>query len=299
MSARYASYLPAEARRRTFRAVNPLLNLEPSWNVAPTQMAPVVRRHPETGERQLDLLQWGLLPYFTKDSVRARRPINARAETVATSRMFRRAFELRRAIVPADAFYGWRVVEGGKQLYAICRPVGPMAFAGPWAGFRWSDGNVTRSFTIITTNATPDVADLHDRMPGDPGTGGIGRSGWAIRHRCCIHHQPEGCGSGRWIGGSTARGTTAGVVGGDRRDWIKLIPKRSSWTQRRGIIQGPWDEDLGRRTSHPVRRQRLGIGTTLDPTVCAAAGDTTLLKSCGETFHSRPSSAMTVTVFLL
>jgi putative SOS response-associated peptidase YedK len=91
MCGRYASYLPAEAMRRTFRTVNPLLKLEPSWNVAPTQMAPVVRRHPETGERHLDLLQWGLLPHFTKDPVHARRPINARAETVATSGMFRRA----------------------------------------------------------------------------------------------------------------------------------------------------------------------------------------------------------------
>ena len=108
MCGRYASYLPAEAVRRTFRTVNPLLNQAPSWNVAPTQMAPVVRRHPETGERHLDLLQWGLLPYFTKNPVHARRPINARAETVATSGMFRRAFELRRAIVPADAFYGGR-----------------------------------------------------------------------------------------------------------------------------------------------------------------------------------------------
>jgi putative SOS response-associated peptidase YedK len=166
MCGRYASYLPAEAMRRTFRTVNPLLNLEPSWNVTPTQMAPVVRRHPEAGERHLDLLQWGLLPYFTKDPVHARRPINARAETVATSGMFRRAFELRRGIVPADAFYEWRVVEGGKQPYAISRQDGqPMAFAGLWEGFRWPDGTVTRSFTIITTNASPDVAELHDRMP--------------------------------------------------------------------------------------------------------------------------------------
>jgi putative SOS response-associated peptidase YedK len=69
--------------------VNPLLNPELSWNVAPTQMAPVVRRHPETGERHLDVLQWGLLPYFTKDPVHTRRPINARGETVAMSGMFR------------------------------------------------------------------------------------------------------------------------------------------------------------------------------------------------------------------
>jgi putative SOS response-associated peptidase YedK len=129
-------------------------------------MAPAVRRHPETGERHLDLLQWGLLPYFTKDPVHACRPINARAETVVTSGMFRRAFELRRAIVPADAFYEWRVVEHGKQPYATARQDGePMAFAGLWEGFRWPDGNVTRSFTIITTDASLDVAELHERMP--------------------------------------------------------------------------------------------------------------------------------------
>jgi putative SOS response-associated peptidase YedK len=153
--------------RQTFRTVNPLLNLEPSWNVAPTQLAPVVRRHPETGERHLDLLQWGLLPYFTKDPVHARRPINARAETVATSGMFRRAFELRRAIVPADAFFEWKkVVASSKQPYAIARQDGqPMAFAGLWEGFRWPDGTVTRSFAIITTAANAEIAELHDRMP--------------------------------------------------------------------------------------------------------------------------------------
>jgi putative SOS response-associated peptidase YedK len=166
MCGRYASFLPAEAMRRTFRTVNPLPNLDPSWNVAPTSFAPIVRRHPETGERHLDLLQWGLLPYFTKDPVHARRPINARAETVAKSGMFRRAFELRRAIVPADTFYEWRVVANGKQPYAIARHDGqPMAFAGLWEGFRWPDGTVTRSFAIITTAANAEIAELHDRMP--------------------------------------------------------------------------------------------------------------------------------------
>jgi putative SOS response-associated peptidase YedK len=166
MCRRYASFLPAEAMRRTFRTVNPLPHLDPSWNVPPMSFAPIVRRHPETGERHLDLLQWSLLPYFTKDPVHARRPINARAEAVAKSGMFRRAFELRRAIVPADTFYEWRVVANGKQPYAIARHDGqPMAFAGLWEGFRWPDGTVTRSFAIITTAANAEIAELHDRMP--------------------------------------------------------------------------------------------------------------------------------------
>jgi hypothetical protein len=38
---------------------NPLPNLAPSWNVAPTSDCAVVRRHPETGAQHLDLLKWG------------------------------------------------------------------------------------------------------------------------------------------------------------------------------------------------------------------------------------------------
>ena len=114
MCVRYASFLPAEAVARLFRIVNPLPNLPPTWNMAPTQDAMVVRRHPESGERHLDLLKWGLLPFFTKDPVHAKRPINARAETVMTSGMFRSAFARRRCIVPADAFYEWKAIEGGK-----------------------------------------------------------------------------------------------------------------------------------------------------------------------------------------
>jgi putative SOS response-associated peptidase YedK len=108
----------------------------------------------------------GLLPNWTKEPTKAQRPINARAETVATSGLFRGAFKTRRCIVPADAFYEWRAEEGGKQPYAIARQDGePMAFAGLWEGYRWQDGTVTRSYTIVTTNANGNVVDLHNRMP--------------------------------------------------------------------------------------------------------------------------------------
>src|SRR5215472_14685789 len=74
MGGHYADFLPAEAMARIFGTVNPLPNLAPSWNVAPTLDAAVVRRHRETGTRHLDLLTWGLLPYWTKEPSKARRP---------------------------------------------------------------------------------------------------------------------------------------------------------------------------------------------------------------------------------
>ena len=149
-------------------------DMEHGTNAGYDGCAPASRK----GERHLDLLKWGLLPYFTKDPVHAKRPINARAETVVTSGMFKSAFARRRCIVPADAFYEWKPVEGGKQPYAIARIDGqPMAFAGLWEGFKWPDATVTRTFTIITTYANEVVGELHDRMPVilEPK---IGRHGW-------------------------------------------------------------------------------------------------------------------------
>jgi putative SOS response-associated peptidase YedK len=169
MCGRYASYLPPEAIARIFRTVNPLPNIDPNWNMAPTLDAMVVRRHPQTGERHLDLLNWGLLPYWTKgDPKQARRPINAKAETVATLPTFRDAFARRRCLVPAGAFYEWQRVPGEKtkQPFAIARQDGqPMAFAGIWEGWRGEGGEVLRTFAIVTTDANQVMAPIHNRMP--------------------------------------------------------------------------------------------------------------------------------------
>lgn len=169
MCGRYASYLPPEAVARIFRTVNPLPNIEPNWNMAPSLDAMVVRRHPQAGERHLDLLNWGLLPYWTKgDPRKARRPINAKAETIATLPTFRDAFARRRCLMPASAFYEWQPVPGQKtkQPFAIARQDGqPMAFAGLWEGWRGEGGEVLRTFAIITTDANQVMTPIHNRMP--------------------------------------------------------------------------------------------------------------------------------------
>ena len=166
MCGRYASFLPVEALASLFSTRNPLPNLAASWNVAPTQSAAVIRRHPESGERHLDLLQWGLVPHFTRDLKAARCPINARSETAAGSAMFRGALTSRRCLVPANASYEWQTVTGGKQPYAIARRDGTaLAFAGLWAGWRSPKGETLRSFTILTTAANATMQRLHKRMP--------------------------------------------------------------------------------------------------------------------------------------
>ena len=166
MCGRYASFLPAEALRALFNTENATPNWEPTWNMAPTRDAPVVRLHPETRVRHLDLLRWGLVPHWAKDPKAVRQPINARAETLATSPMFRDALERRRCLVPADAFYEWQATDAGKQPYAVARADGqPMVLAGLWEGWRGADGSVMRTFTIVTTNANTILRPLHERMP--------------------------------------------------------------------------------------------------------------------------------------
>src|SRR5476649_2849671 len=81
MCGRYAAILPAESIAALFQTIGPLPNWAGTWNMAPTRDAPVIRRHPETGERHLGLLRWGLVPHWIKDLKEARQPINARGET--------------------------------------------------------------------------------------------------------------------------------------------------------------------------------------------------------------------------
>jgi len=166
MCGRFSSTLSADFIRRLFGTTGDLPNLGPSWNLAPSQEALVVRRHPDEGTRRLDALKWGLVPHFTKDLKEARKPINARAETVASSRMFGSAFAARRCIVPAGLFYEWRTVGAAKQAYAITRAdETPLAFGGIWEGWRSPDGAVLRTFAIVTTAANREMSTLHERMP--------------------------------------------------------------------------------------------------------------------------------------
>ncbi len=166
MCGRFASQLPPELLRRAFAALGDIPNTPPSWNIAPTQPALVLRRHPATGERRMHALHWGLVPHFTKNLKTCKRPINARSETAATSPLFRGALAARRCLVPADAFYEWRAMPDGKQPYAIARADGaPLAFAGLWESWRDPSGELLRTFTIATTAANPDIEHLHHRMP--------------------------------------------------------------------------------------------------------------------------------------
>jgi len=164
MCGRYVITSTMEAIRRLFEVLESP-NLQPRYNVAPTQDVPVVRRQ-EDG-RHLAQLRWGLIPAWAKDASIGARMINARAETVAEKPAFRSAFRQRRCLVVTDGFYEWRKAsDGGKQPYFIALVEGgPFAFAGLWETWRGPDGEPVESCSVVTTEANDRLRELHHRMP--------------------------------------------------------------------------------------------------------------------------------------
>ncbi len=165
MCGRYSLTSPPEAMYLLF-GLRELTNLAPRYNIAPSQDVPVVRTG-ENGVRELAMLHWGLIPSWAKQRDFGAKTINARAETVAEKPSFRAAFKKRRCLIPADGYYEWVKVGGGKQPYRFSRKDGGVfALAGLWEHWQDpADGETVESCSIIVREAGPMTAPLHHRMP--------------------------------------------------------------------------------------------------------------------------------------
>lgn len=137
---------------------------QPKWNVAPTHLVPVVTG--PRGRRSARYMSWGFVPWWEKGAKPKSRPINAKAEGVATSGMFKGAFARHRCVVPATGFYEWTTEPDGKQPWLFTRVDGqPLALAGLWERWRPEGGPALDTFCVLTTAANADTRPVHDRMP--------------------------------------------------------------------------------------------------------------------------------------
>lgn len=142
--------------------------LAPRYNIAPTQeVAAVLAVLKQGGQRQLQMLRWGLIPSWARDHRIGNRLINARSETAAHKPAFRSAFRKHRCLVLADGFYEWRRKGQQRQPYLIRMSDGsPFGIAGLWE--QWvdpEDGEVVQSCTLLTTGPNDVLEPIHDRMP--------------------------------------------------------------------------------------------------------------------------------------
>jgi putative SOS response-associated peptidase YedK len=143
--------------------VEPRLQVQPRYNVAPTQDIVVVMQN---GKPHLDMVRWGLVPSWAKDESVGSRMINARAETLAEKPSFKRLLQTRRCLVVADGFYEWKQERGSKTpMYITLKEKDPFAFAGLWDAWKSPDGQLLRTCTIITTEPNDLLAEIHNRMP--------------------------------------------------------------------------------------------------------------------------------------
>ncbi len=164
MCGRYALFGPKSRSRDVRDYLGGLDAFEPRYNVAPSQMMPIVRL--AEGEPTVVEARWGLVPHWAKDSKIGYKTINARSETLATKPAFRDAYRQRRCLVPASGYYEWQARAGGKQPYYFTSRDGALlAFAGLWERWRPQEGEPLISYTIVVCAPNPLASDIHDRMP--------------------------------------------------------------------------------------------------------------------------------------
>jgi putative SOS response-associated peptidase YedK len=136
--------------------------------------------------RHLDVLKWGLVPYFTKDLKKARRPISVCLETIARSGISAQRTPSG-ALCRLPFITNGAAIPDGNAAFAIGRIDGdPVAFGGVWEEWSTPDRETLRTFATTTTDANSQLAAIQDRMPviiesedwplwlgesdGDPGT---------------------------------------------------------------------------------------------------------------------------------
>lgn len=147
--------------------------LTPRFNIAPTQLVPVITQ--SGGRRILSQYQWGLVPFWVKDLKASRPMINARAETLSEKPFFKTALSRRRCLIPADGFFEWQAPPPGqskKQPLWIhlkndqSKTTGPKLFAFAGLFDCWKGGETPLyTCTIITTSANEAISPVHERMP--------------------------------------------------------------------------------------------------------------------------------------
>ena len=165
MCGRFTLIAPGEAIAELFDLTE-IPSIVPRYNIAPTQPIAAVRLSPSSGARELSYFHWGLIPRWAKDTKIGSRMINARSETAAEKPSFRTAFKYRRCLVPADGFYEWQKLNGGKQPVRIQMKSGdPFAIAGLWEHWISSDGSEIESCILMTTEPNELLGVVHNRMP--------------------------------------------------------------------------------------------------------------------------------------
>lgn len=162
MCGRNSVFIAQEQLEERFDAQVVYDEYQPRFNLAPHQPHPVITNE---APDEVTAYRWGLVPQWMDDPSDGF--INARSETADEKPAFRDAWEERPCLVPSTGFYEWQTANGGpKQPYRIHRPDEPaFAMAGLWEPQHNADDTLPGTVTILTTEPSAVMQDIHDRMP--------------------------------------------------------------------------------------------------------------------------------------
>jgi putative SOS response-associated peptidase YedK len=137
------------------------ISMASRFNIAPTQMVPVIR------PKALTFARWGLVPHWNSPiSEIPSGYINARIENISNKPSFRDAFSKYRCLIPVSGYYEWKVIKGIKQPYFISlRGSKIFSLAGILSCWRNEQGEEFTTFAVVTTQANEDLSSIHERMP--------------------------------------------------------------------------------------------------------------------------------------
>ena len=165
------------------RKVDDLPPMPPGYNNTPGTFQPVVRLDEETSEREMVLMEWGLVPYWSD----IHRMISncARDDKLTSGGAWIKPFQQRRCLIPGEFFYEWEVLGPEEKRRKVTKPWAValkddrlFSFGGIWD--RWKDrdtGNVLESFAIVTVDPNEVLEPFHNRCPL------MGRRGAVAPHR--------------------------------------------------------------------------------------------------------------------
>jgi putative SOS response-associated peptidase YedK len=143
-------------------------NWIPHFNIAPTDLAPVITNEPS---RTLTQMRFGLMPFWAKPKRQGAKQgpanmINARVETIAQKPAYKKALTTRRCVIPVNGYYEWQKIGNHKQpLYIHAKNGAPIPLSGVWERWTTRDGEVMESFAIVTRASSGFLEAIHDRMP--------------------------------------------------------------------------------------------------------------------------------------
>lgn len=134
-------------------------DVQPSYNVAPTNVMPV------NTVDGMGMMRWGVIPAWAKDEKMSYKLFNTRSESVFEKPIWKGIIKKHRCLVPANGFYEWKKTEAGKVPFYIHLPNEQLfSFAGIWETWR-RGGRDWQTYSIMTTTPNKEMRPIHDRMP--------------------------------------------------------------------------------------------------------------------------------------